>query len=90
MTRYIITYDLRAPGRNYDALYKRIKSFGTWARITESSWAIVSDKKETAVRDYLLKALDSNDWLLVGPLGSSAWYGLPKDVSDWLQTNTQY
>ena len=44
MSRYIITYDLSKPGRNYDDLYQRIKSYGTWAKIAESSWAIVTDQ----------------------------------------------
>ena len=40
MTSMIIEYDLRSPGRNYDELYKAIKSYGVWAHITESTWFI--------------------------------------------------
>ena len=87
MSRYIITYDLSKPGRNYDDLYQRINSYGTWAKIAESSWAIVTDQTTVAVRDYLKPALDSNDKLLVGLLGTSAWIGLSTKVSDWLKEN---
>ena len=87
MSRYIITYDLSKPGRNYDDLCKRIKSYGTWAKIAESSWAIVTDQTTVAVRDYLKPALDSNGKLLVGVLGTSAWTGLSTKVSDWLTEN---
>ena len=40
MTSMIIEYDLRSPGRNYDELYKEIRSYDVWARITESTWFI--------------------------------------------------
>ena len=87
MARYIVTYDLSQPGRNYDDLYKRIKSYGNWARITESSWAIETDQKATEIRDYLKPALDNNDEILVGILETSAWIGLSEKVSHWLQEN---
>jgi len=87
MTRYIITYDLRAPGRDYAALYSRIKAYGKWARITESSWAIVTSQSSRQIYDNLGAVIDSNDKLLVGPLGPSWWQGLDKEVSDWLKEN---
>ena len=89
MPRYIITYDLSAPGRNYDDLYERIKAYSSWARITESSWAVVTQATSEQVRDYLVEVLDTNDKLLVGPLGRGAsWRGLDEDVTDWLKDNT--
>lgn len=39
---YMVIYDLCAPGRNYDALYTAIKSYGTWGKLTESAWVVVS------------------------------------------------
>ena len=87
MARYIITYDLRKPGRNYDELYKRIKSYGACASITESSWAVATTQTSEQIRDYLKGAMDGNDKLLVGILGTSAWFGLPKEVTKWLQDN---
>ena len=39
---YIISYDLMAPGKNYELLYNTIKSYGTWGKITESCWIIVT------------------------------------------------
>ncbi len=83
----IITYDLQQPGRDYDELYKRIKSYGSWAKIAESSWGVATSDTPASIRDYLAVALDDNDKLLVGELGSSAWKGLSKKVSDWLKEN---
>ena len=87
MARYIITYDLSSPGRNYEALYDRIKSYDRWAHITESSWAIVTQKSAAEIRDHLGEVLDSNDKLLVGKLGTSAWRGLRDEISQWLKDN---
>ena len=87
MNAYIITYDLSQPGRNYDNLYERIKSYSSWARITESSWTLASEQNPVQIRDYLNSALDTNDKIFVGRLGDSAWIGLSKEVSDWLKTN---
>ena len=88
MTAYIVTYDLRSPGRNYNSLYERIRSYPRWARITESSWAVSgSNQSAVQIRDYLRGAIDGNDQLFVGVLGSSAWFGLDPDVSKWLKNN---
>ena len=83
----LITYDLSKPGRNYDELLKRIKSYGTFAEITESSWTIVTEQSPVMVRDHLNPALDSNDKLFVGILFGSAWIGLDDNISDWLKEN---
>ena len=74
MTSMIIEYDLRAPGRNYDDLYKAIKAYGVWAHITESTWFIKTNENCAQVRDKLLKHMDSNDRIFVAVLtGVAAW-----------------
>ena len=52
MQTYIISYDM-VEGGDYDALYKVIKSYGTWARITDSTWAVVTKDNAEKVRDHL-------------------------------------
>ena len=87
MSAIIITYDLSSPGRNYDDLYDRIKSYPGWAHITQSSWAIAPRIDPAAVRDHLQPALDNNDKLFVAVLGNAAWTGLDTDISDWIKNN---
>ncbi len=91
MSTYLITYDLLGPGRDYSALYARIKLYNKWAAITESTWAVTTTQTATAVRDYLAAVMDSNDKLFVVNLGTkigeSAWRGMPKEVTDWLKAN---
>lgn len=74
MSSKIIEYDLRQPGRDYNVLYEAIKSYGKWARITESTWFIKTDDTCVQVRDNLAAMMDANDRLFVGELtGTAAW-----------------
>lgn len=75
MSSKIIEYDLRQPGRNYDAVYNVLRGYSRWARITESTWFIKTDETCVQVRDKLLKLMDDNDRLFVGELsGTAAWH----------------
>lgn len=53
MYSIIISYDLGKPNRNYDALYKDIKSATTWAKLTESTWLIKTNNGVAYWRDKL-------------------------------------
>lgn len=87
MSSKIIEYDLRQPGRDYDALYEAIKSYGPWAHITESTWFIKTDATCVQVRDKLLSVMDTNDRLFVGELsGVAAWHNTICD-SEFLKKN---
>jgi hypothetical protein len=77
MTSKIIEYDLCSPGANYDELYEAIKGFGTWARITESTWFVKTDATCVQIRDKLLTKMDKNDRLFVAELtGIAAWHNV--------------
>lgn len=87
MTSVIIEYDLRSPGRNYDELYKAIKSYGVWAHITESTWFIKTSESCVQVRDKLLAHMDGNDRIFVAALtGVAAWSNVLCD-SEYLKKN---
>ena len=74
MSSIIIEYDLRQPGRDYDALYSAIKSYEAWAHVTESTWLIKTEDSCVQVRDALKQKMDTNDRLFVGKLtGEAAW-----------------
>lgn len=85
---YLITYDLHRPGQAYEELLRRIKSYGTWARLGESSYIIVSTNSAVQIRDYLNDAIDNNDRLFVGTLiAPAAWNGMSEEVSNWIVNN---
>ena len=84
---FIVSYDLRAPYRNYADLYTALKSYSAGGKITESTWAIITPDQYTSVqiRDALLSKIDLNDRLLVIRSGkSAAWHHLLAD-NEWLQ-----
>ena len=88
MKVYQINYDLRKQ-RNYEALYERIKSYGTWCRPLESCWLVASGKSAAQIRDDLAQVMDADDGLLVTRLqGEAAWRKLDSDhnnqISNWL------
>lgn len=72
MKKVFISYDLRAPGRNYKELYDKLQSMGA-IRVLESLWAMRTSLGPAALRDTLTPLLDSNDGLIVVRVGASAW-----------------
>ena len=87
MACYIISYDLVAPGRNYDQLYTAIKSHTKWARINESVWAVVTDKTAAVIRDHLTQYIDANDRLFVIKSGVEAAWRNSMCKNEWLKEN---
>lgn len=87
---FIISYDVCADGTStsvYNSLYETIKSYGTWAHITESCWAVVTEESATTVRDKLSKALRVNDRLMVVQSAHIAAWSNTICKNDWLQSN---
>jgi hypothetical protein len=84
----VINYDLVNPGRNYEALIKRIKAYKNWARLGGSAYLILTAHTPEQVRDYLGKVIDAGDKLWVGVAPApSAWQGLPEEVANWILAN---
>ncbi|PCI49384.1 MAG: CRISPR-associated protein Cas2 [Oceanospirillales bacterium] len=87
MKNLVITYDLKKSGQNYEGVIEAIKSFGGWARVQGSVWYVKTTLSASAVRDSLLRHIDSNDSLFVTDAtnNDAAWYGLTDEVSDYLK-----
>lgn len=86
----LITYDLSAPGRNYEKLLKQIKSYTAWAKLCESSYLVATSKTPAVVRDHLKNSIDKNDKLYVGTaVAPAAWLGLSESVSNWILKNVK-
>lgn len=90
MFTYIITYDIVADQTSqavYNQLYDVIRSYGTWARITESCWVVLTSRTAVEVRDSLLAVMRRNDRLMViQAVRNAAWNNVICD-SNWLQRN---
>lgn len=88
MATYIISYDLKAPGKNYNDLITALESYGTYWHNLGSTWCIVTNKTATEVRDHLTRYMDANDRLLVVLSGGvGAWKGFNADAATWLVDN---
>lgn len=86
MKTYIITYDL-VKDRDYNSLHEAIRKYSKWARITESTWAVVTNKSAAEIRDDLKQVMDSDDRLFVVKSGvESAWRN-SRCKNEWLKEN---
>jgi hypothetical protein len=85
---FLVSYDLRQPGRSYAALHQAIKALGSWAHPLESVWTVQSSLSAVQIRDSLVRHIDRNDGLLVTRLaGEAAWHGINhQEVENWLRT----
>jgi hypothetical protein len=81
---YIITYDL-AEGGDYDPLMQAIKDFGTWAHLTASTWAVVTEWSAEQVRDDLLQYMPDGSRILVVKSGVEAAWKNPMARGEWLR-----
>ena len=84
---YCVSYDLRAPGRNYLSLFEAIKSSGYWWHQTESVWFVISKKSAVEIRDTLMKLMDENDKLFICALQKEwAGRGFSEEEYNWLKS----
>lgn len=73
MNKYEVSYDLMAPGKNYEPLYARLREHGA-EKILLSQWALKTTWTAVQIRDDLRRFIDGNDRLLVAGLtGEAAW-----------------
>lgn len=94
MSTFLITYDLNKE-RHARGVYAPIIKFIkedclTWARLSESSYAVVSNLGPQEIYNRLSGYLDSDDNLYVITLKSPYWGKGPKLVNEWLAKNLQY
>jgi len=83
---FLISFEVPT-GTDLTKFYDALKKDKTWARITEHTWAIISEERAREVRDRLIAYLPSNSRLLVIKSGSvSAWRNVICS-SEWLKKN---
>jgi hypothetical protein len=65
MALFLITYDLRKPGRNYAALYDLLGKTWQAAKIAESVWLAELKGPAPAIRKLIVATVDGNDRIAV-------------------------
>jgi hypothetical protein len=78
---FSISYDLLKPGKDYTALYARLRTLGA-KRVLYSQWMLKSHLTAVQLRDDIKAFIDSNDRLLVIDVttGAMAWTTLEADI----------
>ena len=83
---YIVTYDVSDDG-DYEGLYEKLKTYNGWAKITESSWAVLSQGKASDIRDELSPVIGEKGRLFVIKSGKAAAWRNTKGRSEWFKNN---
>lgn len=84
---YIVIYDVNEETGDYEQLYAKLESYDGWAKITESAWAIVSDKKSTEIREDLVPFIGKGGRLFIIKSGkASAWRNVI-GKNEWFKEN---
>lgn len=83
MSTLLITYDLNKAGQNYNGFHAVIKKY-TWARLSESSYAIQTPETPQAIYSKLNPYMDKNDNVYVVTLERPYFGQGPQDVNNWL------
>lgn len=86
MATYLVTYDLNKEVRRPN-IVEIIKSFPSYAMLSESSYAVVSSTAAGEVFNKFAKVLDANDTLYVIPLSRPYSGRGYKEVNEWLDSN---
>ena len=86
---YLVTYDLKAPGRDYSGLHAAIKACGVSRHDMESAWLIDTRLGADEIWSRLRPYVDANDRLLVIGVTRDFSGWLPKDAWDWLRDRTK-
>ena len=82
---YLVSYD-SAGGEDY-GIIDAIKAYGSWAHITQSTWAIVTESSHKEIRDNLIQHLPEESRLFVLRSGSvGAWRNVMCS-NTWLKKN---
>jgi hypothetical protein len=83
-----ISYDLYAPGQDYERVIAAIKSVGNWAKVHKSFWYVSSELTAEQVLARVWAVMDPTDSLIVVDLTqqNAVWQNLSATVSDHIQT----
>jgi hypothetical protein len=83
---YVISYDLKKPGQNYDELFEAIKAAGSsWWHYLESTWLVDSNLTAEQIFQRLQPKMDTNDSILIIAVTASYSGWLPEKAWEWIR-----
>ena len=85
---YLISYDLKTPNANYDALYDRLKSASSWWHYLDSTWLIYTTESLDTWRQKVQDAIGTDDLFIIIDITKQQRNGwLPKKAWEWIRTH---
>ncbi|QUY51909.1 hypothetical protein [Psychrobacter pacificensis] len=90
MAALLVTYDLNSPGQKHAKVLEKIKSFGGWARLSESSYAITTSLTPSQVYSQFENLIDANDTIWIITLKKPYSGFGSKNIIDWLDNSLTY
>jgi len=81
---YLISYDM-AEGGNYEDLYGAIQAYGTWAHITDSLFAVVTEQSAKKIRENLVEYFPKGSRLFIVKSGTEAAWRNVMCSNKWLK-----
>ena len=90
MSVKLITYDLNAEGQKHAEVLAKIKSFGVWARLSESSYAISTQLNLEQLYNQFKHLIDKNDNILIITLKKPYQGWADKEVMEWLESELSW
>lgn len=82
---YSISYDLRNSDKDYEGLYKAIKSRYSWCHSLESTWLIETYDTAPTIFNNLKSHIDSNDLIFISRITTDYYGRLPEEAWEWLK-----
>ena len=86
MNTILVSYDLRAPGKDYTKLLDHFRSYGKRSKPLKSVWLIRTTLTAAQVLDAAVNYIDKNDNILaIDVTGrASKWRNLSDDNVKWI------
>ncbi len=87
MSVYCVSYDLLAPGKNYDDLIAEIKSSPSWAKPLKSLFLVQTNETPEQLYNRLRPKMDANDFILIIQVRRPYFGFMDKNVINWIDQN---
>lgn len=85
---YLVSYDLRKPGQDYEKVHTAIKDLsygGIWIKPLESTWFIKSSLSSSDLYKKLKPAFDSTDHFVILEISKNYDGWLPKKTWEYIK-----
>ena len=82
---YVIAYDLRKPGQDYDRMEDKINELEDQIKILETTWIVKTTQTAHEIYDLVEPALDRNDRIFIAPINlATSWGYLNTEIATWI------